>query len=685
MNLIKKALLLFFLTLTISNAALTREQMQAFVIPPMELGSKDEAIPVWHMLNSGGDLVGYLFETNDFSPAFGFSNGEMNLLVTIDLEGNFTDIAILEQSEPVFLEGLGVVPFIEFLSQYRGKSLASNIKVGDASAIGAGVQIDGVTKATASVIIANDSIIASAIKVAKEKLAGIAPKAVGYPNKEIYEKYTFDELLKKGLVKNLKVKNSEVEKLFLGGLFEGSDDIALEEPNEIYTDVYVADLGVPSVAKNLLSEQTIKDIDHQLTDTEEAIIIFSDGRHNLVSEDFVRNSSPSLLEIVQDDFPIAMKDADLDITFKNDIPEFEQTMIFQIDTKFGFDPSSPWDMNLKVVRDDGNPLYPTFEIRDIKVPITPDKKYFLVPEEKEDIPMWLMAWKNQSTNLFIVTTFLTILFIFLYKYQYLLKKLESKRFFILIFTLFFIGWYGQGQLSMVTVLGFVKSVVNWQSLSFLLFDPFSLVIWFFVLISLVIWGRGTFCGWLCPYGVLQELSFQVGKFFKIKQIKISDKLNSKLVYIKYFILAILVFVAIISPALGDILVEVEPFKTSITLQFDRSWGYVVYALSWIILSMFIFKAFCKYFCPLGAFLSLLGKLRILDWLPRRKECGKPCQTCNKSCDYNAIYRSNGQINYSECFQCLVCVDIHHDDNKCSILKLKNKKGMKWKESLDEVS
>lgn len=683
MKQIKTIFLLFFLFTSISYASLTREQLQEYITPPIKIGSKDEAIPIWHILDNKDDLVGYLFETNDFAPAFGFTGSEMNLLISIDLEGNFTNVSILEQSEPIFLEGLGVAPFVEFLTQYKGRSLASNIKIGDARA-SSGVQIDGIAKATASVIIANDSIIASAIKVAKEKIAGLAPKTVSYPNKKIYKKLSFDELLQKGLIKNIKVKNSDVEKLFLGSYFEGSDEIALEEPNELYTDVYIADLSIPTVAKNLIDEKTIKDISLHLTKTEEAIIIFANGRHQLVSKDFVANSAPSLMEMIQDDFPIPMKDTDLHINFKKDIPNFEQAMIFQIDTKFGFDPSSAWNLTLKSLREEGEHLYKTSEIRDIKISINPNKEYFLIVKEEKKVPMWISTWQNQTTNLFILTTFLTILFIFLYKYQYLLKKLEKKRFIILIFTLFFIGWYGQGQLTMVTVLGFVKSVVNWQSLSFLLFDPFSLVIWFFVLISLIIWGRGTFCGWLCPYGVLQELSHQVGKFLKIKQIKISDKLNKKLVYIKYFILAILVFVAIVSPSLGDILVEVEPFKTSITLQFDRSWGYVVYALSWIILSMFIFKAFCKYFCPLGALLSLLGKLRILDWLPRRKECGSPCQTCNKSCDYNAIYRSNGQINYSECFQCLVCVDIHHDDDKCSILKLKKKKGIKWKESLDEV-
>ena len=59
------------------------------------------------------------------------------------------------------------------------------------------------------------------------------------------------------------------------------------------------------------------------------------------------------------------------------------------------------------------------------------------------------------------------------------------------------------------------------------------IIWFFVLVSLVIWGRGTFCGWLCPYGVLQEFSHFLGRFLNFPKIKVSETLNNKLVYIKY--------------------------------------------------------------------------------------------------------------------------------------------------------
>mgnify|MGYP003510058955 FL=1 len=251
-------------------------------------------------------------------------------------------------------------------------------------------------------------------------------------------------------------------------------------------------------------------------------------------------------------------------------------------------------------------------------------------------------------------------------------------------TLFFIGWYNQGQLSLVTVLGVLKALLNSRSLTFLLYDPFSLIIWFFVLVSLVIWGRGTFCGWLCPYGVLQEFSHFLGRFLNFPKIKISETLNSKLVYIKYFILAALILSVIFAPKIMEFLIEIEPFKTSITLFFDREIPYVIYALFWLFLGMFLFKGFCRYFCPLGAFFSIVGKLRILNWLPRRYECGNPCNNCHKSCNYQAIDKKDGHIKYSDCFQCMDCVQIYSDKNLCKILikNTKNEKDIKvfkWSE------
>ena len=125
----------------------------------------------------------------------------------------------------------------------------------------------------------------------------------------------------------------------------------------------------------------------------------------------------------------------------------------------------------------------------------------------------------------------------------------------------------------------------------------------------------------------------------------------------------LMLAAVISVPLTDRLFEVEPFKTSITLMFVRGWPYVAWALGLVLLSTFVYKGFCRYLCPLGAGMALFGRFRLLDWLPRRAECGKPCQRCQQDCQYQAI-KKTGAIDYEECFQCLDCVAIEQSDELC---------------------
>jgi len=118
---------------------------------------------------------------------------------------------------------------------------------------------------------------------------------------------------------------------------------------------------------------------------------------------------------------------------------------------------------------------------------------------------------------------------------------------------------------------------------------------------------------------------------------------------------------------------VEPFKTAITVGFDRSWPFVLYAVGLLLLGGLYYKFFCRFLCPLGAAITLGGKLRRWTWLPRRVECGQPCQTCRHRCHYDAIHR-DGAIDYDRCFQCLDCVGIYHDENRCAPLLLEAKKG-----------
>jgi polyferredoxin len=97
---------------------------------------------------------------------------------------------------------------------------------------------------------------------------------------------------------------------------------------------------------------------------------------------------------------------------------------------------------------------------------------------------------------------------------------------------------------------------------------------------------------------------------------------------------------------------------------SRSWPFVAWAAVLIALGAVVYKSFCRYLCPLGAFLALAGRLRRLDRIARREECGQPCQLCRNRCEYEAIDAA-GAVDYAECFQCMDCVAVHGSDVHCA--------------------
>ena len=155
----------------------------------------------------------------------------------------------------------------------------------------------------------------------------------------------------------------------------------------------------------------------------------------------------------------------------------------------------------------------------------------------------------------------------------------------------FVGFWGQGQLSIVTPLGVLRTALEGGTYTFLLYDPFSLMVWAAAGLGFVLWGRGLFCGWLCPFGALQEFAHHFGRALRLPQINPSAAWDKRLKSLKYVALGGLVGLVAFAPQHVDTAAEIEPFKTAISVFFVREWVFVAYAVFWLALGMVLFKGF----------------------------------------------------------------------------------------------
>jgi len=235
-----------------------------------------------------------------------------------------------------------------------------------------------------------------------------------------------------------------------------------------------------------------------------------------------------------------------------------------------------------------------------------------------------------------------------------------------------LGLYANAQLSVVNTITFSNALLTGFRWEYFLTDPLVFILWGAVAASLLFWGRGPFCGWLCPFGALQELLNKAGRLIRIPQVRVPWAVHERLWPIKYILFLGILGVSLYSLTLAEQLAEVEPFKTVIILKFMREWWFVLFAIVLLGIGLFVERFYCRYLCPLGAALAIPGKMRMFEWLRRYKECGSPCQTCAHSCMVQAIH-PEGQINPNECLYCLHCQEVYYDDHLCPVMIEKRKR------------
>jgi polyferredoxin len=174
----------------------------------------------------------------------------------------------------------------------------------------------------------------------------------------------------------------------------------------------------------------------------------------------------------------------------------------------------------------------------------------------------------------------------------------------------------------------------------------------------VVAGR-FFCGWICMIGFLQELFGKIGlKLFK-KRFVVPVRLDKPLRFLKYLILFAVIF---LTWRTGELIIRpYDPFAAyahipaGLSVFQDLFWGMMVLIVS-LVASMFVDRFFCKYLCPMGAFLGIINKMSIFR-IKRQDSTCIHCSKCSKICPVNIDVEKTDTVRSSECINCMQCITV----------------------------
>ena len=153
------------------------------------------------------------------------------------------------------------------------------------------------------------------------------------------------------------------------------------------------------------------------------------------------------------------------------------------------------------------------------------------------LPLWMQVWVDQRGDVGILSLALIVLTVMLWKQDSITrhrKMYRVVRLSFLAFTFGWLGWYANAQLSVINLLVYLQAPFADLEWTFYLTEPLIVMVAVYTLVSLFIWGRSLFCGWLCPFGALQEILTRIAEFLRIPQVKLKNSTHHKLLNMNVF-------------------------------------------------------------------------------------------------------------------------------------------------------
>jgi len=209
----------------------------------------------------------------------------------------------------------------------------------------------------------------------------------------------------------------------------------------------------------------------------------------------------------------------------------------------------------------------------------------------------------------------------------------------------------------------------------------SSVILLATVVAIAVVFRRSFCGYICPFGALQELFARAGSLvWGNRRPQMPTMLDRPARYLKYVLLV--GFVVWSWQAAELVLRPYDPWVAWMhlgapdlkTVVAEFAVGFVVLGVS--VVGSFVYdRFFCKYLCPMGALLAIVSKFSIFKIRRDTTTCTN-CKACDKACPVNVSVSTVETVDSPECIDCSECVNVCPVKGTLTVTGPKNKSGQR---------
>src|SRR5438105_2865931 len=624
--------------------------VMAVVYPGAERLGVEEGSPPAIAVYQGDKIAAYVFSTLDIIAAPGYTSTPFDVIAGIDLSGRITGAKVVFHNEPHIVgDAMRQRELDTFLARQAGRPLRGGTDP---------LPPDYVADTTVSARAMRTAVLATATIVLR---AHATRTFASVPARDVdsFKMQSVDELIAEGALVKRRVTSGEVAAaLAKQGASGARLDWPLGRDDDLYIEFATALATPAAIGGNLLGVVTLEEYKNKLPSGTEAIYVASNGPYNFLGTKYYESATGNRfdrLRVIQGGKTFRFTEADY--TYAVPIKGQEVAGLFALPAHSGFDPLKPWRLEILVNGAGKPPVTVSFGL-DYKLPANlstpataasglstaapeaevataqPELDLDLDRDLLSPVPAWVEAWGEAKLNIAILTVLLSVLtLIFIFQARLARSRVAHRlvRNGFLLIVVAWLGWTAGAQLSTVHVINYVTAPFHHLGIGFYLAEPLIVIIAGYTLVSVVLIGRGVFCGWLCPFGALQELLGQLSRALGMPQWNPPVALERRLWMGKYIAAAVVLVLVTTQIDASGATLEVEPFKTAITSKFTRAWPYVFYAAALLAMGLFSERAYCRFLCPLGGLLAFLDRLHLLNLLKRRPECGSPCHLCERSC------------------------------------------------------